>query len=55
MNINSQSFRIVKQPLPFVFLAIFLLPLLGEAVSYVDRYGINGLIDQVLKGAIGSR
>jgi hypothetical protein len=38
-----------------VLAAIFLLPLLGQAVDYVDQSGVKGVIDRVLQGTGGGK
>lgn len=40
----------------FLGLAVILvLPWLGQAVEYIDRYGIKGVIERLWEGAAGSR
>jgi ABC-type phosphate transport system permease subunit len=38
-----------------VLAAIFLLPLLGQAVEFVDKSGVKGVIDRVWQDGGGGR
>lgn len=38
-----------------VLAAIFLLPLLGQAIDYVDKGGVKGVLDRVWQGSGGGK
>ena len=54
---NKKLILFVVLSLLFVIavIAVLIFPLIGDALSYVDKYGLKGIIEKILLGSSGSR